>query len=119
MRAVVIEDEALLRLYFIQQLEKNGVTVVGQAAKGAAALDLIGESRPDVAFLDIKLADSISGMDVARMIEDGSTTRVVLMTAYSIDQLGFDPPPSNVAGMIPKPVTEYDLQKIVRELQGA
>jgi two-component system LytT family response regulator len=118
MRAVVVEDEALLRLYFIQQLEHHGATVVGSTSRGAAAIELVRELHPDVVFLDIKLADSLSGVDVARLLEVEQAVKVVLMTAYTPEQLGIEERPSNIVAVLSKPITEYHLKKIIEDLDG-
>jgi two-component system, response regulator PdtaR len=65
---LVVEDEALLRMYAADLLEENGFGVV-EAENADAALKLL-ETRDDVRllFTDIQMAGSGDGMDLARQV---------------------------------------------------
>jgi DNA-binding NarL/FixJ family response regulator len=62
-------------------LERDGVTVVGEAADAAEGLRLAAESQPDVILVDIDLGDE-SGFDVAERLAAEDLGPVVLMSAY-------------------------------------
>ena len=52
LRAVVVDDERLARERVAELVRADDrLELVGEAAHGAAALDLIVEQRPDLAFL--------------------------------------------------------------------
>jgi two-component system, response regulator PdtaR len=65
---LVVEDEALVRLYAVGLFEENGFDVV-EAANADAALKLL-ETRDDVRllFTDIRMPGSCDGMDLARKV---------------------------------------------------
>jgi two-component system, response regulator PdtaR len=65
---LVVEDEALLRMYAADLLEENGFGVV-EAANADAALKVL-ETRDDVRllFTDIRMPGSCDGMDLARQV---------------------------------------------------
>jgi DNA-binding NarL/FixJ family response regulator len=54
-RVVVCEDDSITQLQLGQALKKNGLEVVGQAATGEAAVELILAERPDIVIMDIAL----------------------------------------------------------------
>jgi AmiR/NasT family two-component response regulator len=81
-RIVVAEDEAIIRLDLTETLIEEGYDVVGAAANGAEALDLIAETKPDVAILDIKMPE-MDGIEVARRLADQGDVAVVVLTAFS------------------------------------
>ena len=54
-RVVIAEDEALIRMDLAEMLAEEGYDVVGQAADGAAAVELAEEQRPDLVILDVKM----------------------------------------------------------------
>ncbi len=57
MRVLIVEDEALVALELEELLLGEGFEVVGRAANAAQAIDLGRLHRPDVALLDLNLAD--------------------------------------------------------------
>ena len=66
LRIAIIEDEALVALEMEDHLTDAGHEVVGIADTLQDAIDLIKETRPDLALVDIQLAEGCSGLDVAR-----------------------------------------------------
>ena len=67
-RALVVDDEQLAReeLCFLLG-QAGGVDIVGQASDGVEALRIIGELKPDVAFLDVQMP-GLTGFEVARRL---------------------------------------------------
>jgi len=67
LRVLVIEDEALVALEIESFLNAAGHFVVGVAEDrvSAAALGRRTEPRPDLALLDMRLANGASGLEVA------------------------------------------------------
>jgi response regulator NasT len=80
-RAVIADDESIIRLDLKEILEGDGYLVVGEAARGDDALAMIKELEPDLALLDVKMP-GLDGIEVARELK-GSSTVVVLLTAFS------------------------------------
>jgi two-component system, response regulator PdtaR len=65
---LVVEDEALIRLWAADLLEGNGFSVL-EAPNADAALKVL-ESRPDVKllFTDVQMPGSLNGMELAREV---------------------------------------------------
>ncbi len=66
LRIAIIEDEALVALEMEDHLTDAGHQVVGIADTLQDAVNLIQETQPDLALVDIQLAEGCSGLDVAR-----------------------------------------------------
>jgi len=81
-RVFVAEDEALIRLDIVETLTSMGFDVVGQAARGDDAEDLIRSLLPDVAILDIKMPGK-TGIEVARGLTSDLVCAVVILSAFS------------------------------------
>jgi serine phosphatase RsbU (regulator of sigma subunit) len=80
-RALIVDDEPPARARLRQLLDAHGgVTVVGEAASGAEALELIRERRPDVLFLDIEMPE-MRGTTLAASLPEPRPF-VVFATAY-------------------------------------
>jgi two-component system, LytTR family, response regulator len=82
-RAVVVDDEQLAREEVCFLLgEIGGVEVVGQAANGVEALQVIEAENPDLVMLDVQMP-GLSGFEVARRLaEVGGETQFVFVTAF-------------------------------------
>jgi DNA-binding LytR/AlgR family response regulator len=79
--AVIAEDETVLREELRTQLEAlwPELRIVGEAASGIEALQLLERHRPQVMFLDIEMP-GLTGLEVARQV--GGRSHVVFVTAY-------------------------------------
>ncbi|MGB9858772.1 MAG: LytR/AlgR family response regulator transcription factor [Moorellaceae bacterium] len=54
--AIIADDNEAERAYFCKLLrETKKVEILGEAADGLVALDLVSQLRPDIAFLDIEM----------------------------------------------------------------
>lgn len=83
---VIADDAEAIRQVTRTALESLGwIQVVGEAADGLEALEVIERLQPDVALLDVRMPH-LSGFAVARRLrERGVGTRVVLFSAFASD----------------------------------
>ncbi len=78
--AVLVDDEAPARTLLREYLGAHPeVEIVGECANGFDAVKVIGESRPDVVFLDIQMP-KLDGFEVLELLDPGPA--VVFCTAY-------------------------------------
>jgi DNA-binding response OmpR family regulator len=66
MRILIVEDNALLAFMIEDALSAAGHEVFGPAGELADAIGLAIEFRPELAIVDIDLADHASGVEIAR-----------------------------------------------------
>src|SRR5215217_8180474 len=82
LRVVVVDDERLPRERISDLVRAHAsLELVGQAEHGAAALDAIVESRPDLVFLDIQMPE-LDGFQVIAALDDDVLPAVVFVTAF-------------------------------------
>lgn len=82
LRVAIVDDEPLGRQRIADLVAKEpGVTIVGEAANGTAALELIRRTNPDLVFLDVQMP-GMSGLDVARALGADGTPAIIFVTAY-------------------------------------
>jgi DNA-binding NarL/FixJ family response regulator len=89
MKVYVVEDSAAVRERLLEMIrEIADVEVVGEAGTYDAAVAGIMSTRPDVAVLDIKLADDGgSGIDVLAEVRKGlPTMRAIVLSNYATPQ---------------------------------
>ncbi len=65
LKVLVVEDNIFIALDLEGQLEEMGHEVVGIAATATKAIEMSRESVPDLAIVDLQLADGSRGQDAA------------------------------------------------------
>ena len=114
---VIAEDEQLFRDALLQLLRQEwpALHVVAACEDGGAALEAIGEHRPDVAFLDIRMP-GLTGLDVAAAAAEASpATRIVFVTAY--DQYAIQAFERGAIDYLLKPIARERLVATIGRLQ--
>lgn len=82
LRLLIVDDEPLIRKGLrsaVRQIAE--VEVVGEAGSGTEAIQAIHSKRPDLVFLDVRMADC-TGLDVVREIGPDKMPAVIFITAY-------------------------------------
>jgi two-component system, response regulator PdtaR len=108
LRVLVADDESLRVMSLKGQLEALGHKVIGEASNGKEALRLAKELRPDLAILDIKMPE-MDGIEAAQAITQDHPIPIILLTAYSEQELAERAANANVAAYLMKPISEHDL----------
>jgi len=108
LRILIVEDEFLIALELESLLQEAGHDVVGIAASSEEAIALGEKVRPDLAFVDIHLADGLTGIDVARRLSDQHHVTVLFMTANA-KRIPEDF--AGARGVIAKPYTEHGVRE--------
>ncbi|MCB8821844.1 response regulator [Microvirga rosea] len=108
LRILIIEDEILIALELETLLQEAGHDVVGVAPSSSEALKLARNLKPDLAFVDIHLADGPTGVDVARQLTSQLGTTVLFMTANT-KRIPEDF--AGARGVISKPYTERGVRE--------
>ena len=85
---VIADDQRLLRTGFKVILDAEpDITVVGEAADGRAAVDVVLRRRPDVVLMDIRMPE-LDGLQAARRIlsEPELGTAVLMLTTFDVSE---------------------------------
>ncbi len=107
LRILIVEDELLIALELESLLQDVGHDVVAIAASSDQAIALGEELAPDLAFVDVHLADGPTGTEVARhLVRQGVT--VLFMTANT-KRIPEDF--AGARGVIAKPYTERGVRE--------
>jgi two-component system, response regulator PdtaR len=108
LRILVVDDEALLRLDLSEMLIERGHDVVGEADNGADAIRLARELHPDLIMMDVKMP-GMSGLEAAKTIGEEQLAPVLLLTAYSQQDVVEQATDSGVMAYLVKPIREEEL----------
>lgn len=81
LRVLLVDCAALVRRRLCELLERDGdAEVVGEAATGAQALQLVGELRPDLVILHVSVGTA-DGIETTRQIMAYSPTPILVLGA--------------------------------------
>ena len=84
-RVALVDDQEMVRVGFrlILQAEAD-LSVVGEAADGAAAVELAHAARPDVVLMDVRMP-TMDGIEACGLIRDHHpSTRVMMLTTFDL-----------------------------------
>jgi len=87
------------------------VAVVGEAANGAEAIQLIERHHPDVALLDVQMPE-VDGLSVVRLLRRRFLPLVIFVTAF--DEHAVKAFEMNAVDYLTKPVSEPRLREALR-----
>ena len=107
-RVVIAEDEAIIRLDLKESLEAEGYAVIGETGRGDEAIDLVRMLQPDLVILDIKMP-GMNGIDAAKVISDEGLAAVILLSAFSQQDLIKEASNAGVLAYLVKPFQRSDL----------
>jgi DNA-binding NarL/FixJ family response regulator len=118
-RVVVADDQAVVRggLRLILESEDD-IEVVGEAADGRQALDLVRSLDPDLVLMDIRMP-ALDGIDATRrLVAAGGRARVLVLTTYGLDENVYDALKAGAAGFLVKTESPDRLVHAVRVVAG-
>ena len=107
-RVIIADDESLIRMDLREMLTSLGYLVVGEVGDGRSAVNLARELRPDIVLMDIKMPD-MDGIEAAQVLTEERVAPVLLLSAYSQQELVQRAQKAGVAGYLVKPFRESDL----------
>lgn len=115
-RVVVADDHPVYRDGLVRALTAGGgIEVVGAAATGPDALELITRHRPDVAVLDLHMP-GLDGAQVAAAVRGRELeTRVLIVSAYDDPAQVYDALEQGAAGFVHKESTPAEIVAAVRD----
>lgn len=82
LRVLIADDEALHNLALTSQLETLGHQIVATASNGREAVELARQTKPDLAFLDIRMP-TMTGPEAAHEIASERAIPMIILSAYS------------------------------------
>jgi len=117
-RVLVVDDQELVRSGFCVILDAaEGITVVGEAANGEAAVSAVAAQHPDVVLMDIRMP-GMDGLEATRLLTRGSpdpkTPKVVMLTTFDLDEYVYEALRAGASGFLLKDSPRADLIAAVR-----
>jgi len=117
LRVVIAEDEAIIRMDLRETLEEEGYEVAGETGRGDKVLELVRETKPDLAILDIKMPGG-DGLDAARTINAERLCGILMLTAFSQREVVEEARDAGALAFLVKPFQRSDLVPAIEVAMG-
>ena len=115
-RVAIVDDQALVRQGFAGLLAVAGMDVVGEAADGKEAVEVIARTRPDVVLLDMRMPGFDGIWALRRLRDDGIDVPVLVLTTFDEDGLVLEALRAGARGYLLKDITLEQLTEAVETL---
>ncbi|MBX7465354.1 response regulator transcription factor [Streptomyces sp. MAG02] len=114
---VLADDQALLRSAFRVLVDSEpDMAVVGEAADGAAVVDVVRATRPDVVLMDIRMPGT-DGLAATRAITTDpalAAVHVVMLTTFEVDEYVVQSLRAGASGFLGKGAEPEELLGAIR-----
>lgn len=105
MKILIVEDEFMVAMTLKALLKRHGHDVVGIADDVVSTVSESARTHPQLAFVDIQLANGTSGLDAATELQKNGVI-CIFLTANPPN----GPRPDLALGCLPKPFSDKALQ---------
>ncbi|MYW05460.1 response regulator transcription factor [Streptomyces sp. SID3343] len=86
LRIIVVDDHSVMRAGVVALLAAEPtIEIVGEAADGSEAVELVERLAPDVALIDLRMPVLDGVAATARIVAGPARTRVLILTTYDTD----------------------------------
>jgi NarL family two-component system response regulator LiaR len=116
-RLLIVDDQAIVRKGTIALLAQvDGITVVGEAANGQAAIDQAAALEPDVILMDLVMPQ-MDGIEAIRQISASQPQiRILALTSFATDDKVFPAIKAGALGYLLKDAEPEELVAAIRQV---
>ncbi len=109
-RILLVDDHEVVRTGLRMLLEtQTDLEICGEASAAGPALELAQELQPEIILMDITLPD-FSGIEATRrLVQSGSSAKVIALTIHEDEQFFFEMLQAGACGYVPKRAAPEDL----------
>lgn len=119
-RVLIVDDHAMVRqgLRTFLELQNQSalpITVVGEAANGAEAVELAGRTQPDVVLLDLVMPQMDGIQATPKIIECSPNSRIIILTSFGEEDKVLPAIRAGAQGYLLKDIPPDELVHAIRE----
>lgn len=109
-KIILVEDEAIIRMQLETALLAINFEIVGSTDNGREAMELVGELKPDIVLMDIRIKGDLDGIETAEIIKEQFEIPIVFLTGYLDEEKLERSKLVMPFGYLLKPVQDRDLK---------
>ena len=118
-RVVIVDDQQLIRTGLAMVVDScQDMTVLGEAADGAAAVELLASTSADVVLMDVQMP-RLNGVDATAAItaRDGAP-RVIVLTTFDLDEYAYAALRAGASGFLLKDASAEEVITAIRTVHA-
>lgn len=116
---LIVDDHQLAREGLKAVLSDDELTVVGEAASGEEAVELVARLVPDLVLMDVRLGDGIDGLEATRRIVAlGLSSRVIMLSLHDMPAYVREALAAGAAGYVLKDASISELRGAVSQVMA-
>jgi two-component system, NarL family, response regulator LiaR len=116
-RTIVVDDQNVVREGFVALLANYpDIEVVGQAADGLQAMEVIKKEKPEVVLLDLAMPNQDGLTTIPKIKEFAPNTRILVLTGYADNDMVYPAIKAGALGYLLKDATREQLLQAIRDV---
>ncbi len=116
-RVLVVEDQSVVREGLVAILSYTpDIEVVGEAADGIQAIDLVKKTKPDVVLLDMVMPHMDGLTTIPKIKEIAPSTNILVLTSFAESERIFQAIKTGAIGYLLKDATREQLLQAIRDV---
>ena len=118
-RIIIVDDHQLAREGLKAVLSDGAFAVVGEAASGEAAVELVAALTPDVVLMDVRLGAGIDGLEATRRIAAlGLPSKVIMLSLHEMPAYVREALAAGACGYVLKDASIEELRGAVSQVMA-
>ena len=119
LKVLIVEDNVFIALDLEAQILEMGHAVVGIAVTASKAIEMSRKTFPDLALVDLQLADGSRGQDAARVLRDEMRVPSIIVSGSLHQMTEVEEASIRPLAMLSKPLLSNELRRVLEANQIA
>ena len=116
-KIVIVEDDLIIQELHRHYVEDLGHEVIACCTSGEEAIEFFREHHADLILMDVRLEDSLDGIDTVKKIQEIRSVPVLYVTGNTEDSNFRRAIETNMKGFVTKPISPDELEKVIDSLK--
>jgi CheY-like chemotaxis protein len=116
-KIVIVEDDLIIQELHRHYVEDLGHEVIACCTSGEEAIDFFRDHHADLILMDVRLEDSLDGIDTVKRIQEIRAVPVLYVTGNTEDANFRRAIETNMKGFVTKPISPDELEKVIDSLK--
>ncbi|MDD7542115.1 MAG: response regulator transcription factor [Mobiluncus porci] len=114
-KVLLVDDQSLIRMGFRMVLEAaDDIEVVGEAADGKTALQMVRATKPDVVLMDVRMPNMNGIEATGEIVGMNPAVKVIILTTFDLDEYAFGALRAGASGFLLKDAKPEELIAAIR-----